>query len=187
MLHKKKFLLTISCFTVMYGAEAQQDTLSDQQLQPVEIRSLRAGYHAPFPKTQLDKKEIEKNNLGQDIPFLLQYTPSAVVTSDAGAGVGYTGLRIRGTDGVRINVTLNGFPLNDAESQGTFCVKFGDIASSTSSIQLQRGVGTSTNGAGAFGATMSISNMQQMEKAGAELINSYGSFDTWKIGRASCR
>lgn len=180
MLQKKKFLLTISCFTVMYGAEAQQDTLSDQQLQPVEIRSLRAGYHAPFPKTQLDKKEIEKNNLGQDIPFLLQYTPSAVVTSDAGAGVGYTGLRIRGTDGVRINVTLNGIPVNDAESQGTFFVNTPDLASSAGSIQIQRGVGTSTNGAGAFGATMSVSTLDQMTEAGAEGSFSFGSFDTRK-------
>ncbi|RYE26423.1 MAG: TonB-dependent receptor, partial [Sphingobacteriales bacterium] len=105
---------------------------------------------------------------------------SAVVTSDAGNGVGYTGLRIRGTDVARTNVTLNGIPVNDAESQGTFFVNFSDLASSTSSIQLQRGVGTSTNGAGAFGATMSISNLQQFEEAGAEIDNTYGSFNTHK-------
>ncbi|HEY9176139.1 MAG TPA: TonB-dependent receptor plug domain-containing protein [Flavipsychrobacter sp.] len=159
---------------------AQRSLLQPQYLQPVEIRSLRAGSDAPFAKTELSKEDIERANLGQDIPYLLQYTPSAVVTSDAGAGVGYTGIRVRGTDGTRINVTLNGIPVNDAESQGTFFVNFGDLASSVSSIQLQRGVGTSTNGAGAFGATMSISNMEQMEKAGVELTNSYGSFDTWR-------
>lgn len=159
---------------------AQRSLLQPQYMQPVEIRSLRAGSDAPFAKTELNKKDIEKGNLGQDMPYLLQYTPSAVVTSDAGAGVGYTGIRVRGTDGTRINVTLNGIPVNDAESQGTFFVNFGDLASSTSSIQLQRGVGTSTNGAGAFGATMSISNMEQMKKAGVEMTNSYGSFDTWR-------
>jgi iron complex outermembrane recepter protein len=157
-----------------------QDTLKEQQLQPVEIRSLRAGSNAPFAKTEISKEEIEKNNVGQDLPFLLQYTPSAVVTSDAGAGVGYTGLRIRGTDGTRINVTLNGIPVNDAESQGTFFVNFPDIASSASSVQIQRGVGTSTNGAGAFGATMSISTLQQMSEAGAEGSFSVGSFNTQK-------
>src|SRR5690606_38733357 len=130
--------------------------------------------------TEISAKEIEKMNLGQDIPYLLQFTPSTVATSDAGAGIGYTGLRVRGTDGTRINVTLNGMPVNDAESQGTFFVNFGDIASSLSSVQLQRGVGSSTNGPGAFGATMSLSNMRQFSEAGAELSNTYGSFNTWK-------
>ena len=151
-----------------------------QTLPPVEIRALRATEDAPFAKTELSGTEIEKQNMGQDLPYLLQYTPSAVATSDAGAGIGYTGLRIRGTDGTRINVTLNGVPVNDAESQGTFFVNFPDIASSTNSIQIQRGVGTSTNGAGAFGATMSISNLEQMKEAGVEINNSIGSFNTWK-------
>lgn len=184
----KKQLLTMFAMGATMATHAQSDSteaaqrslLQPQYLQPVEIRSLRAGSDAPFAKTELNKKDIEKANLGQDIPYLMQYTPSAVVTSDAGAGVGYTGIRVRGTDGTRINVTMNGIPVNDAESQGTFFVNFGDLASSTSSIQLQRGVGTSTNGAGAFGATMSISNMEQMDKAGVELTNSYGSFDTWR-------
>lgn len=182
----KKQLLTVMALSSMAAGYAQSDSLEEAQLslikpqylQPVEIRALRAGSDAPFAKTELSEEDIEKANLGQDIPYLLQYTPSTVVTSDAGSGVGYTGLRVRGTDGTRINVTLNGIPVNDAESQGTFFVNFADLASSTSSIQLQRGVGTSTNGAGAFGATMSISNMEQMEKAGAEIINSYGSFNT---------
>lgn len=149
-------------------------------IQPVEIRALRVGSKAPFANSMISGAEIEKVNLGQDLPILLQYTPSAVVTSDAGAGVGYTGLRVRGTDGTRINITLNGIPVNEAESQGAFFVDFPDMASSVNSIQLQRGVGSSTNGAGSFGATMSISTLQQMEKAGAETNVSFGSFNTQK-------
>jgi iron complex outermembrane recepter protein len=158
------------------SADTTKETL--HQLEPVEIRAIRAGADAPFAKTELSAKELEKQNLGQDLPYLLQYTPSAVVTSDAGAGVGYTGFRIRGTDGTRINVTLNGIPVNDAESQGTYFVDFPDIASSLSSVQIQRGVGSSTNGAGAFGATMSLSNLQQMAKAGVEADLGLGSFNT---------
>ncbi|HRO41354.1 MAG TPA: TonB-dependent receptor [Flavipsychrobacter sp.] len=175
----QRFVLSFLFSTFSVFAFAQ-DSLKQQNLQPVEIRAVRAGSDAPFAKTEIGKQEIEKNNLGQDLPFLLQYTPSAVVTSDAGAGVGYTGLRIRGTDGTRINVTLNGIPVNDAESQGTFFVNFPDIASSASSMQIQRGVGTSTNGAGAFGATMSISTLEQMKEAGAEGSFSIGSFNTQK-------
>lgn len=151
-----------------------------RELQTIEVRSLRASSLSPFSKSELTQKDIAAQNLGQDLPVLLQMTPSAVVSSDAGAGVGYTGLRIRGTDGTRINVTLNGVPVNDAESQGTFFVNLPDLASSTSSIQLQRGVGSSTNGAGAFGATMSISNMQQSDTAYASLNASAGSFNTQK-------
>jgi len=154
--------------------------MQEQVMQPVEVRSLRAGDNAPFAKTDIKGEELQKMNLGQDLPMLLQYTPSAVTTSDAGAGVGYTGLRIRGTDGTRINVTLNGVPVNDAESQGSFFVDLPDLASSTNSIQIQRGVGTSTNGAGAFGATMSISTLGQMKEAGAEGNFSTGSFNTQK-------
>ncbi len=169
-----------ACFTAQAQSENNDTSFTQQTLQPVEVRALRAGSNSPFAKTEITAKDISKLNQGQDIPYLLQYTPSAVVTSDAGNGVGYTGLRIRGTDVARTNVTLNGIPMNDAESQGTFFVNFADLASSTSSIQLQRGVGTSTNGPGAFGATMSISNLQQMDVAGAEIDNSYGSFNTHK-------
>jgi len=158
-----------------------KDTVhKEHQLQPVEVRALRAGSDAPFAKTDVTKKDIEKQNLGQDLPILLQYTPSAVTTSDAGGGVGYTGLRIRGTDATRINVTMNGIPVNDPEEQGTYFVDFPDIASSTSSIQIQRGVGTSTNGAGAFGATISLNNLQQFDSAGVILNSSAGSFNTLK-------
>ena len=149
-------------------------------MQPIEVRPLRAGDKAPFTKTNLGKQEIEQNNLGQDLPFILNQTPSVVINSDAGNGVGYTGIYIRGTDVTRINMTLNGIPYNDAESQGVYFVDLPDLASSVNSIQIQRGVGTSTNGAGAFGATINVATNEFNEKAYAELNNSYGSFDTWK-------
>lgn len=149
-------------------------------LTPVEVRAIRAGENSPFTKTNLTRKEIAKMNLGQDIPFLLNQTPSVVVNSDAGNGVGYTGIRIRGTDATRINVTLNGIPYNDAESQGTFFVDLPDFSSSTGSIQVQRGVGTSSNGAGAFGASINLSTNEINKEAYAEINNSYGSFNTWK-------
>ncbi|MGZ8558437.1 MAG: TonB-dependent receptor [Chitinophagaceae bacterium] len=149
-------------------------------LSPVEVKAIRAGEKAPFTKTNLSKKEIQKNNLGQDIPFILNQTPSVVVNSDAGTGIGYTGLRIRGTDATRINITLNGIPYNDAESQGTFLVNLPDFISSVNSIQIQRGVGTSSNGTGAFGATVSLSTNETNPKQYAEINNSYGSFNTWK-------
>ena len=120
-------------------------------LQPVEVRALRAGDRAPFARTNISAKEIAGQNLGQDLPFLLNQTPSVTVSSDAGNGIGYTGIRIRGTDATRINMTLNGIPYNDAESQGMFLVNLPDFASSVGSIQVQRGVGTSSNGAGEIG------------------------------------
>lgn len=185
----KPLLLSLSVCATALQATAQT-SVSDiapvakpkpiTQLLPIEVLSLRAGNNSPFAKTNIGKDDIARHNLGQDLPMLLGQTPSAVVTTDAGAGVGYTGLRIRGTDGTRINVTLNGIPVNDAESQGTFFVNTPDLASSAGSIQLQRGAGTSTNGAGAFGATLSISNMEQMPAAGAEVNISGGSFNTQK-------
>lgn len=149
-------------------------------LQPVEIRAVRAGEKAPFAKSNLSKKEIEKVNTGQDLPFVLNQLPSVVVNSDAGNGVGYTGIRIRGSDATRINVTLNGIPYNDAESQGSFFVDMPDFVSSVSSIQVQRGVGTSSNGAGAFGATINMTTNEFIEEAYAESNNTFGSFNTWK-------
>lgn len=149
-------------------------------LQPVEVKAIRADDKAPFARTNISAQEIGKQNLGQDLPFLLNHTPSVVVNSDAGNGVGYTGIRIRGTDATRINMTLNGIPYNDAESQGLFLVNLPDFASSVSSIQIQRGVGTSSNGAGAFGATLNVSTNEFRENAYGETSNSYGSFNTWK-------
>jgi iron complex outermembrane recepter protein len=155
-------------------------TRKDLFLRPVEVLATRAGSRAPFTRTNIAKPEIEKLNLGQDLPFLLNQAPSTVAYSDAGNGVGYTGMRIRGSDLSRINVTLNGIPYNDAESQGVFFVDLPDFASSVNSIQVQRGVGTSSNGAGAFGATINISTHEFNDKAYAEINNSYGSFNTWK-------
>lgn len=149
-------------------------------LSPVEVKAVRVAERAPVTKTNISKKEIEKQNLGQDIPFILNQTPSVVANSDAGNGVGYTGIRIRGTDATRINVTLNGIPYNDAESQGTFFVDLPDFASSVSSVQIQRGVGSSSNGAGAFGATINFSTNEINRKGYAEFNNGYGSFNTWK-------
>jgi iron complex outermembrane receptor protein len=149
-------------------------------LEPVEIRATRAAENAPFTKTTLTGAELRQQNLGQDLPFLLNQTPSVVINSDAGNGVGYTGLRIRGSDATRINMTINGIPYNDAESQGLFFVNLPDIASSLKDIQIQRGIGTSSNGAGAFGATMNFSTNEANLDSYAEINNSVGSYNTWK-------
>jgi iron complex outermembrane receptor protein len=134
----------------------------------------------PITFTNISKEEIAKRNLGQDLPILLNYQPSVVTTTDAGNGVGYTYMRVRGSDGSRINVTLNGVPFNDSESQGTFFVNLPDFASSIQSAQLQRGVGSSTNGAGAFGASLNVETKAYQEEAYAEIANSGGSFGTRK-------
>jgi iron complex outermembrane recepter protein len=170
-------LCTSYCMVTAQSVKKFNDTAF---LQPVEVLAIRAADKAPFAKTNISQKEIEKNNLGQDLPLLLNQTPSVIVNSDAGNGVGYTGIRIRGTDATRINVTLNGIPYNDAESQGTYFVDLPDISSSANSIQIQRGVGTSTNGAGAFGATINLSTNEINKKFYIESNNSYGSYNTWK-------
>ncbi|MFB5945622.1 TonB-dependent receptor [Albibacterium profundi] len=146
----------------------------------VVVQATRASANAATTYKNLSEEEIAKNNLGQDIPYLLNQTPSVVASSDAGAGVGYTGIRIRGSDAQRINVTVNGIPYNDSESQGSFWVNMPDFASSVDNIQIQRGVGTSTNGAGAFGASINIQTSQLIDTAYAELDNSFGSYNTWK-------
>ncbi|MCX8490258.1 MAG: TonB-dependent receptor [Cyclobacteriaceae bacterium] len=144
------------------------------------VTATRAADNSPTTFSNISKASTEKQNFGQDLPFILNWSPSIVTTSDAGAGVGYTGLRIRGSDATRINVTINGIPLNDSESQGVFWVNTPDLASSTQSIQVQRGVGTSTNGAAAFGASVNIQTNVRNEKSYADIINSVGSFDTWR-------
>ena len=144
------------------------------------VSGTRASATTPTTFQVIDKETIGKDNLGQDLPLLLNYTPSIVTHSDAGTGVGYTGLRIRGTDQTRINVTVNGIPLNDAESHGVFWVNMPDFASSVDNIQIQRGVGTSTNGAATFGASLNIQTDTKREEAYAETDNSYGSFNTRK-------
>jgi len=149
-------------------------------LEEVLVAAVRVQSDAPIAHSNLTKKEIAKRNLGQDIPVLLNYLPSVISSSDAGAGVGYTYIRVRGSDASRVNVTINGIPYNDAESQGTFWVNLGDFASSTQSLQLQRGVGTSTNGSGAFGASLNILTDAISEQAGGEIANSFGSYGTRK-------
>lgn len=144
------------------------------------VAGTRVQENSPFVHTDVSKKDFEKNNLGQDLPVLLENTTSMVVTSDAGAGVGYTGIRIRGSDATRINVTVNGIPINDAESQGVFWVNMPDFASTTDNIQIQRGVGSSTNGAGAFGGSINLKTADLKEKAYGEIATSYGSFNTHK-------
>lgn len=173
---------TASFAQIVQPVQTQKQVPADSfyALTPVEVKAIRAGEKTPFSKTNLSKNQIQKNNQGQDIPFILNQTPSVVVNSDAGTGVGYTGMRIRGTDATRINITLNGIPYNDAESQGTFFVNLPDFTSSVNSIQIQRGVGTSSNGTSAFGATVSLSTNEVIKKPYAEINNNYGSFNTWK-------
>lgn len=144
------------------------------------VSATRASASTPTTFTTVDKSEIAKRNLGQDIPILLNFTPSVVSFSDAGAGVGYTGLRIRGSDQTRINATINGIPLNDAESHGVFWVNMPDFASSVENVQIQRGVGTSTNGAATFGASLNFQTDTRRDEAYAELDNGFGSFNTWR-------
>jgi len=144
------------------------------------VTAQRASDRTATVYTNLSKQDLNKRNFGQDLPYLLDQTPSVVVTSDAGAGVGYTDIRIRGTSSTGINTTINGVPLNDPESHGSFLVNLPDLASSINSIQVQRGVGTSQNGSAAFGASLNISTLDNRREAYAETQNSYGSFNTWK-------
>jgi iron complex outermembrane receptor protein len=158
----------------------QKNIDSIRNLPPLEIRSVRVSENSPFAKSNISAANIANVNFGQDLPFLIQNTPSVVANADAGNGIGYTAMRIRGTDATRINVTINGIPYNDAESMGTFLVNIPDIASSASSIQIQRGVGTSTNGASAFGATINIATNDYRPKHYVSFQNSLGSFNTLK-------
>ena len=180
---KLSFLVSLCLATISMhsyaqtGAPAFNDT---SFLQPVEVNAVRASDKTPVAKTNLDRKEIAAKNIGQDLPFILNHTPSVVVNADAGNGIGYTGIRIRGTDASRINITLNGIPYNDAESQGTFLVNIPDIASSAGSIQVQRGVGTSTNGAGSFGGSINLSTNEIVTKKGLEFNSTVGSFHSFK-------
>lgn len=157
-----------------------QDTTAVETLDEVLVQAVRVEADSPITHSNLDKEELEKRNLGQDIPYMLHYLPSVVTTSDAGAGVGYTYIRVRGSDASRVNVTLNGIPFNDSESQGTFWVNLPDFTSSVQSLQLQRGVGTSTNGSGAFGASLNLLSDAVSNEAYGEISNSFGSYNTHK-------
>lgn len=146
----------------------------------VVVNATRANEKSGMAYSNVSREDLQKQNVGQDIPQLLNFATSLVTTSDAGAGVGYTGIRIRGTDATRINVTVNGIPMNDSESQGLYWVNMPDIASSTSSVQIQRGVGTSTNGAGAFGGSVNLQTNDLKKEAYAQINSSIGSFKTIK-------
>lgn len=154
--------------------------LNISTLDTVLVSSIRITDKVPIPFSNMDKEAIEQRNLGQDIPVLMNFLPSVVTTSDAGNGIGYTNIRVRGSDATRINVTVNGIPLNDSESHGVFWVNMPDFASSTGSLQLQRGVGTSTNGAGAFGGSLNMDTETSSNSANARLSSSYGSFNSNK-------
>ncbi len=174
------FSLTLFSSIAGFAQEKVQDTMQPQKLDEVLLKAVRAHSQTPVTFSNLNKKDFQSRNLGQDIPMMLNYLPSVVTTTDAGAGVGYTGIRVRGSDATRVNVTINGIPYNDSESQGTFWVNMPDFASSTENIQLQRGVGTSTNGSAAFGASLNVMTDSFSEKASVELANSFGSFNTRK-------
>ena len=182
----KLSIFTIAAVLAMnMGLQAQQqptDSLEGKkvELDEVFVSAVRVTKASPVTFSNLTKEEITPRNLGQDIPILMNFLPSVVTTSDAGAGVGYTGIRVRGSDATRVNVTINGIPYNDAESQGTFWVNMPDFASSTQSLQLQRGVGTSTNGAGAFGASLNLLTDGFSEDAFAQIGSSIGSFNTMR-------
>ena len=182
---KKVFIIFLSLSNLIVFAqdkfEIQNDTIAKPiKLNEVIVEATRALKDAPFTVSNFKKESIEERNLGQDIPILVNFLPNVVTTSDAGAGIGYTGIRVRGSDATRVNVTINGIPLNDAESQGTYWVNLPDFASNTQSIQLQRGVGTSTNGAGAFGASLNLLTDGITEKPEAEVSKGYGSFGSHK-------
>ena len=176
--------LTLSIFLLslcsVYGQEKVQDTTKVEQLDEVLVKAVRVDAKSPITHSNVTKKDLQKRNLGQDIPMLLNFLPSVVTTTDAGAGVGYTGIRVRGVSSQSTNITINGIPYNDAESLGTFWVNLGDFASSTESLQLQRGVGTSTNGSGAFGASINVLTDAVSNEASGEISNSFGSYNTRK-------
>lgn len=181
----KNIILFLTLFVLSVRASAQknqiqQDSTKTQTLDEVLVDAVRVNATSPITHSNVSKEALQKRNLGQDIPILLNFLPSVVTTSDAGAGVGYTGIRVRGVSPQSTNITINGIPYNDAESLGTFWVNLGDFASSVENLQLQRGVGTSTNGSGAFGASINILTDAVQPEASGEIANSFGSFNTRK-------
>ena len=177
---KSIFFILFSIFFTLFSYGQEQDSTQVNQLDNVLVSAVRVTTKTPVTFSNMDKKEIKFRNLGQDIPVLMNYLPSVVTTSDAGGGIGYTGIRVRGSDATRVNVTINGIPYNDAESQGTFWVNMPDFASSVESLQLQRGVGTSTNGSGAFGASLNMLTDSYASKPTGEISGSFGSFNSQK-------
>ena len=174
------FLALFALSVSVFSQEKQQDSTKTEILDEVLVKAVRVEATSPITHSNVTKQQLAKRNLGQDIPVLLNYLPSVVTTTDAGAGVGYTGIRVRGINAQSTNVTINGIPYNDAESLGTFWVNLGDFASSVESLQLQRGVGTSTNGSGAFGASINVLTDAVSSEANGEISNSFGSYNTRK-------
>ncbi len=181
----KSLFISAALVSTVLVANAQEkdqqqtiDSTRVENLEEVLVKAVRVDADSPITHSNLSAETIEERNLGQDLPYLLNYLPSVVTTSDAGAGVGYTYIRVRGSDASRVNVTLNGIPYNDAESQGTFWVNLPDFATSVQNLQLQRGVGTSTNGSGAFGASINILTDAVSTEAYGEIANSFGSYNT---------
>lgn len=191
---KRDFILLFILigFTALLRAEnnsistlSDSDTLSSKManhidLDEIVVTATKAMKGTPVAYTNLSKEEIAKRNFGQDVPYLISQTPSVIVTSDAGTGIGYTGFRVRGTDANRINITVNGVPMNDSESHTVFWVNMPDFASSVENVQIQRGVGTSTNGAASFGATIAMQTQGMSYKPYAEVSTAGGSFGTFK-------
>lgn len=183
----KKVILTLLLVGGLFEASAQRRNVQSKdsiarniRLDEMVVTGIRASGKTPVAYSNVNKEEIKRLNFGQDIPYLLSLTPSLVATSDAGTGVGYTGIRVRGTDASRINVTTNGVPINDSESHGVYWVNMPDFASSLEDLQIQRGVGTSTNGAGAFGASLNMKTENASMNPYAEMNGAYGSFNTSK-------
>lgn len=171
-------LLSSMTMPLLCFGGSDEDTVKYELFDPVEVTGIRLSSTAPFAFTNMNTTDIQKMNDGKNLPSIFDLSPSVLVSSDDGTGVGYADMRIRGTDNQRINFTINGIPINDGESQGTFFVNFPDLMSSAHSIQIQRGVGSSTNGSGAFGASVNISNMDQSLQPSATIINTIGSFNT---------
>ncbi|CAM4238956.1 TonB-dependent receptor [Zobellia nedashkovskayae] len=174
------FLVSLGITSQISAQEKEIDSVTGKKinLDEVFVSAIRVNNATPVTFSNLKKEEFASRNLGQDIPILMNFLPGVVTTSDAGAGVGYTGIRVRGSDNTRVNVTINGIPYNDSESHGTFWVNMPDFASSTESLQLQRGVGTSTNGSGAFGASLNLLTDAVADEAFAQISSSVGSFKT---------
>ena len=177
----KLIILVFTLGALLTNAQQKNDSISIyKKLEQVNVEAIRAKKESPISFSEMKKKEIEKVNLGQDLPYIISMTPSVVTTSDAGAGIGYTNFRIRGTDPTRINVTINGIPLNDAESQGVWWVNMPDFTSSVENIQIQRGVGSSTNGSSAFGASINLKTNDIKYNPYASTSNMIGSYSTYK-------
>ena len=182
MIHKRILILLTTCIPIISIAQniVQDTTTITKFLNEVNVNALRATKKTPISFTNLTKSEINEKNHGKDIPYILNFTPSIVSNSDAGNGFGYTSFRLRGSDATRINVTINGIPVNDAESQGVWWVNMPDLASSIENIQIQRGVGTSSNGASAFGGTINFQTNKSSKKSYVRSANSVGSFSSYK-------